>query len=71
MSNFLKNTYAAIKPGGILKIQIQQQTADLGIFNSHMLKTGFANCEVIKTEDAIQIYGQKPNPLGSKKKLTT
>lgn len=43
----------------------------MSIFNQHLLKTGFANIEVHSTEDAIHIFGQKPNPLGSKKKLTT
>lgn len=49
---------------------IEQQT-DIGIFNSHLLKTGFANIEVHKTEDSIMLYGQKPNPLGIKKKQAT
>lgn len=49
---------------------MEQQT-DEGIFNTHLQKTGFANVEVQKTEDSIQIYGQKPNPHGSKKKLST
>lgn len=36
-----------------------------------MLKTGYQNIEIVKTDDSIQLYGHKPNPLGSKKKLTT
>lgn len=52
VSNFLKNTFAAIKPGGSLRIKVEQQT-DMGIFNTHLQKTGFANIEVQKTEDAI------------------
>lgn len=70
VSNFLKNTFAAIKPGGSLRLTIEQQT-DLTIFNSHMHKTGFHNIEVVKTDDAIQLFGAKPNPLGAKKKLAT